>query len=119
MKETLFLLLLSSAAYIVYRGRNIERNPNVPKDVLELYNQFQWGKQPDLVKPVGDLTPPKWLVKLGDLKAVIYSSDKGGTKQDYIHEFKNPKPELASSKSGKKLFLLGGGYKINWRGIVG
>jgi hypothetical protein len=94
--------------------------PKDAKDAAEFYESIQWGKKPDKVLELGDMSPPKWLVEIGDLRAVVYDSDKGGEgKEKYIHHFKNPKPKLATDPKGERLYVAGGGYHTNWRGIVG
>lgn len=90
------------------------------KKAAEFYESIQWGKKPDKVIELGDMSAPKWLVEIGDLKSVIYDSDKGGEGKDsYIHHFKRPLPKLATDPEGKRLFVAGGNYYTNWRGIVG
>jgi hypothetical protein len=90
------------------------------KKAAEFYEAIQWGKKPDKVIELGDMSAPKWLVEIGDLKSVIYDSDKGGEgKESYIHHFKKPLPKLSTDPEGRRLFVAGGGYHTNWRGIVG
>lgn len=63
---------------------------------------------------------PKTLVKLGRLRGVIYSSDKGqkGCPQTFIHFMETP-PLLACDPKGTQLFILGGRYRVTSRGIEG
>jgi hypothetical protein len=63
---------------------------------------------------------PDVLVRLGRLKAVIYTSDKGkrGRPQTYIHFMQRP-PCLACDTDGTQLYIVGGRYRITERGIEG
>ncbi len=63
---------------------------------------------------------PKVLVKLGRLRALIYSSDRGrpGCARSFIHRMRTP-PLLACDVRGRRLFLLGGKYRVTPFGIVG
>ena len=62
---------------------------------------------------------PKVLVRLGRLKGLIYSSDRGrkGVKT-YIHFMQTP-PLLACDPRGTQLYVLGGRYRVTERGIEG
>jgi hypothetical protein len=62
---------------------------------------------------------PNVLVRLGRLKGLIYSSDRGGRGvKTYIH-FMNTPPMLACDSRGTQLYVVGGGYRITERGIEG
>lgn len=63
---------------------------------------------------------PKVLVHLGDLRALIYSSDKGtrGRQRTYIHFMEIP-PRLTCNAEGTQLYIIGGRYRITPRGIEG
>jgi hypothetical protein len=62
---------------------------------------------------------PRILVRLGRLKGVIYSSDRGGRgMKTYIH-FMNTPPMLACDTHGRQLYVLGGRYRVTERGIEG
>ena len=63
---------------------------------------------------------PKVLVGLGELKGLIYSSDKGqrGQRRTYIHFMETP-PRLACDPNGTQLYILGGRYRVTRRGIEG
>ncbi len=63
---------------------------------------------------------PRVLVKLGDLVAIGYRSDKwGGKKRDYIHETKRPHPSLFATPDGRRLVILGGAVRVRPEGLVG
>jgi len=63
---------------------------------------------------------PEVLVGLGRLKAVIYSSDRGqsGRPRTYVHFMEAP-PMLASDRTGRQLYIVGGNYQVTKRGIEG
>lgn len=65
-------------------------------------------------------TIPATVVKVGHLRGVIYSSDRGnkGRTKTYIHFMKTP-PLLACDPEGTRMFVLGGDYRITPRGIEG
>jgi len=72
---------------------------------------------------VGDRKIPAILAKLGELKSVVYISDKwdgNGVKKTYIHNFKaKDRPILATDAEGQNLYVVGGSYRIKAEGIVG
>ena len=63
---------------------------------------------------------PKVLAHVGELRGVIYRSDRGqrGKPRTFIHFFRNP-PRLASDPPGQQLYILGGNYRVTPRGIEG
>lgn len=63
---------------------------------------------------------PKVLVNLGELRGLIYRSDKEqcGRPRTFIHFMENP-PLLASDAEGKQLYIVGGNYRVTSRGIEG
>lgn len=64
------------------------------------------------------LIPPV-VVDLGRLMAVVYRSDKWvGHPRTYIHRMDDP-PRLVSDVDGRRLFVVGGSYRITDRGIEG
>ena len=64
------------------------------------------------------LVPPV-VVELGRLVAVMYRSDKWvGHPRTYIHYMEDP-PRLVSDVAGRRLFVVGGNYRITARGIEG
>lgn len=90
--------------------------------VISIFEQFHkyW---PTKVMPldIDSRTIPAVLARLGELKGVIYISDKWGDgKQSYIHNFKaSDRPILATDSDGTHLYILGGSYRIKPEGIVG
>ena len=69
---------------------------------------------------------PAVLVTIGDLVGVVYESKKwDGKPKRFLHEFgkhgrkRTQKPVLAVTPDGKQLYVLGGDYFVDERGIVG
>ena len=63
---------------------------------------------------------PKVLVNLGELRGLIYRSDKEqcGRPRTFIHFMESP-PLLASDVRGRQLYIVGGNYRVTSRGIEG
>lgn len=62
---------------------------------------------------------PPVVVDLGELLAVVYRSSKWvGYPRTYIHYMEDP-PRLASDVEGRRLYVVGGSYRITARGIEG
>ena len=63
---------------------------------------------------------PKVLVNLGELRGLIYRSDKEqcGRPRTFIHFMETP-PLLASDVRGTQLYIVGGNYRVTSRGIEG
>lgn len=67
----------------------------------------------------GTRSVPARLVKLGEMPEIVYRSDKWtGKSQTYLHKFGRPRPLLATDPDGKRLFIIGGGYRVTARGLV-
>ncbi len=65
-------------------------------------------------------TVPRVLVRLGELRALVYSSDRGqpGRPRSFVHFLQDP-PALACDARGRRLFILGGSYRVTPFGIEG
>jgi hypothetical protein len=63
---------------------------------------------------------PQVLVQIGELRGLIYTTDRGrpGNTRTYIHFMQRP-PLLACSSRGDQLYVLGGNYRVTHRGIEG
>jgi hypothetical protein len=62
---------------------------------------------------------PSVLVDLGSLRGLIYSKRSGdGPKRTFIHFMEDP-PRLMCDADGRRLFVIGGSYRITRRGIEG
>jgi len=64
--------------------------------------------------------PAPVMVRLGRLKGLIYSSDRGrcGRPRTFVHFMQTP-PVLAANPEGTQLYILGGRYRVTRKGIVG
>ncbi len=85
------------------------------------YEDFHWGDQPqkNVVRKVP--RPPRVGVKLGRVHSIAYETRKGGEKAIWEHEFGEEggrKPDLVMDQDTRKLYLIGGTYKIKPEGIV-
>jgi len=58
------------------------------------------------------------LAALGELTEISYDTAKAGEHYRWVHEFRTPLPTLATTEAGR-LVIVGGGYVVNERGIVG
>ena len=64
------------------------------------------------------LMPPV-VVELGRLAGLVYRSSKWtGRPRTYIHFMEDP-PRLVSDATGRRLFIVGGSYRVTSRGIEG
>ena len=88
--------------------------------LVELYERFHWGDAPARTSAARapEVTRGETLYLLGDLVEVVYETTKAGELFEWQHEFKRPRPRLAATRSGG-LIILGGGYSVSDRGIVG
>jgi len=85
------------------------------------YRLTHWGLGGKSARPVAmraaDPTCGVYTL-LGELRSVVYFTEKGGDggPAEYEHEFSRPRPELLYSDGG--LVIAGGGYHVSARGIV-
>lgn len=110
-------------AYLVIRMRRTRRARRDDFDqARRLFETFHAFAPPALLhqrreRQISDVL----LVKLGRLRGLIYTSDKGRCGQPprtYIH-FMKTMPLLACDPAGKQLHILGGRYRVTARGIEG
>lgn len=84
--------------------------------------RFHWGRPARGVRKTSVAPLPKALAKLGTLEAVVYGTHKQGDGYShYEHEFGEDggrKPELAVDPDSGRLHIVGGGYRVEERGIV-
>ena len=61
------------------------------------------------------------LAPLGELRGVIYRASRapGEAPKNYVHFFDQQQPVLATDGSGKRLYIIGGKYRVTKRGIEG
>lgn len=85
-----------------------------------LFHRFHCFSAPRVIRQRCNRLVPKVLVKLGYLRGLIYSSDKGqsGYPRTYIHFMETP-PLLACDSQGAQLYVVGGNYRVTSRGIEG
>lgn len=93
--------------------------PSVDK-AIRSYEGFHWGKSPEEVLDLDYEDAPDVVHTMGQLAGIAYVTKKGKSGEDvvYIHEFKPPYAHLATSPERRGLYIMGGGYKIEDRGIV-
>lgn len=112
-------------AYIASVRYHNSRNMGSFRDVeLEsarrLFELFHSFAPPHVVRHSCRRQLPRVLVKLGELRGLIYSSDKEqcGRPRTFIHFMDTP-PVLACDATGKQLHIVGGNYRVTARGIEG
>jgi len=89
-------------------------------EAFDLFREWH-DRAPDSVE-IGDVPPdtPPVLVRLGDVRGVLYRSDKwGGKAHDYIHETERPDPGLYATPDGARVIILGGGLVATGAGLEG
>lgn len=103
------------------RRRATRRNPSAA-DLRRATKTFQmWhGFGPsDLERVRADRQLPRVLVKMGELAAVEYLSNKWtGRTERYRHVLKKPRPLLCTGPDAKGIFVVGGRAKVTERGLV-
>lgn len=85
-----------------------------------LFRRFHRFKPNRIISQPCERTLPRVLVRLGELKALVYSSDRGrpGSPRSFVHFMQDP-PTLACDPRGRRLFILGGSYRVTPFGIEG
>lgn len=85
--------------------------------LFELFHSFA---PPQVLRQSCHRQLPRVVVKLGELRGLIYSSDKEqcGRPRTFIHFMETP-PILACDPGGKQLHIIGGNYHVTSRGIEG
>ena len=91
----------------------------VVRDASALYRRFTRLPARSLRRVSHRRLMPPVVVELGRLAAIVYRSDKWvGRPRTYIHYMEDP-PRLVSDVAGRRLFLIGGSYRVTRRGIEG
>lgn len=96
-------------------------NPSPEQEARDFYTGFHWGRPPRRRRRVRVAPRPQALTQLGRLEAVTYSTTKGRQRAHWEHEFGDEggsKPVLAVDPRSKRLHIVGGGYRVENRGIV-
>ena len=108
-------------AYLVIRVRRARSTRCDDFDrAHRLFERFHAFAPPVLLRQRCERRIPDVLVKLGRLRGLIYTSDKGrcGQPRTYVH-FMETMPTLACDPAGTQLHILGGRYRVTARGIEG
>lgn len=89
------------------------------------YRALHWGIPGDSPTRRVEAPDPRQgtLVEIGELRAVEYATEKYGDGPSiYRHRFRKAYPILAVQHFGGDryggLIIVGGGYDVEWRGIV-
>jgi len=87
---------------------------------LRLYRRYQQAAPERVACTPCRRLIPDVLVHLGELRGVVYRSDRGQGRipRTYVHFFERP-PTLAADPDGRRLFIVGGRYRVTRRGIEG
>jgi hypothetical protein len=89
------------------------------QDAAALYRRFTRLPSRSVKRVSHERLVPPVVVELGQLVAVVYQSNKWvGHPRTYIHYMEDP-PRLVSDVAGRRLFVIGGSYRITARGIEG
>ena len=99
-------------------GRSAASEPLV-RSAAALYRQFTRMPARSIERVAhGRLMPPV-VLEIGRLAGLVYRSSKWvGRPRTYIHFMDDP-PRLVSDVTGRRLFIVGGSYRVTRRGIEG
>lgn len=87
------------------------------QQAVDRYTGFR-GNPPESVDRVKVEGPPRVMLTVGEVVGIMYRTDRDGVVEDYLHRFKKKaRPTLAVSSDGRRLYLLGGAYRVTDRGI--
>lgn len=96
------------------RARGAKRTKKNPT-AWKLYEAFH-GDEPGELIHANAASIPRKVWALGEVVAIVYK--RPGERVPYEHVFHKPHPLLVSDRAGKRLFLVGGGYRVKHVGIV-
>ena len=90
------------------------------RNACETFQQFHCFRPRQIDRVPYARVIPKVLVQLGELRGLIYSSDRGqrGRPRTFVHFLETP-AALACDPSGRQLYVVGGNYRVTPRGIEG
>lgn len=90
------------------------------RQVREFIHPFQCFEAPRQLRGRCQRMIPDLLTHLGELRGLIYRSDRGqcGRPRTFVHFFETP-AQLTCDPQGRQLHILGGNYRITRRGIEG
>lgn len=87
----------------------------------EGFEAFHWGDKPKHVYRARIPAPRGALYEIGSVHSIAYSTHKDKKRATWEHEFaehgRGRKPRLVTD--GKRLFMVGGDYRIKPEGITG
>ncbi|NOT63991.1 MAG: hypothetical protein HOP19_27570 [Acidobacteria bacterium] len=102
------------------KGCGCEPSRDSLQQARALFRRFHYFPAAGITRsPCRRVIPPV-LVKLGRLRGLIYSSDRGQPLCDrtFIHLMETP-PLLACDPQGTQLYVIGGNYRVTQRGLEG
>jgi len=90
------------------------------RQACELIRPFQCFEAPRLFRRRRQGMIPDVLMHLGELRGLIYRSDRGqcGRSRTFVHFFETP-ADLTCDPRGRQLYIQGGRYRVTTRGIEG
>lgn len=83
------------------------------------YEAFHWGETSDRSGIIRVRQPSGAMYELGELVRVVYEASKDGETFFWDHPFESVRPRLIANKNGDQLWIAGGSYRVEGRGIVG
>ena len=87
-------------------------------DAAKLYAEFT-GNDAAVLGMVNVPELPKSAACIGTCDGILYTTERDGEIQKYIHKFRSKdKPLFCVAPDGKQLLLVGGAYTFTERGIV-
>ena len=89
-------------------------------EARKLFEQFHRFASPESRRARCQRLIPPVLVHVGELRGLIYRSDRGTCRspRTFIHFMRTP-ARLACDPQGRQLYVLGGRYRVTPRGIEG
>ena len=89
------------------------------RSAATLYQQFTRMPARSIERVAHARLMPPVVLEIGRLAGLVYRSSKWvGRPRTYIHVMDDP-PRLVSDVTGRRLFIVGGSYRVTPRGIEG
>ena len=89
------------------------------RSAATLYRQFTRMPARSIERVAHARLMPPVVLEIGRLAGLVYRSSKWvGRPRTYIHVMDDP-PRLVSDVTGRRLFIVGGSYRVTPRGIEG
>jgi len=87
------------------------------KKAVDLFEDFS-GSKAEYVDTY-NIPVPDVALKIGQLDGVLYTTNRDGKTESYIHKFKkSSRPLFAVTFDGNQLIMIGGSYQFTEKGIV-